>query len=40
MIASPLVTAAWLHEQLGRPDLLILDASLYLPNEPQIADET
>ncbi|MDR6680507.1 3-mercaptopyruvate sulfurtransferase [Pseudomonas oryzihabitans] len=39
MIASPLVTAAWLQEQLGRTDLMILDASLYLPNEPQDADE-
>ncbi|KTS79498.1 3-mercaptopyruvate sulfurtransferase [Pseudomonas oryzihabitans] len=39
MISSPLVTAAWLQEQLGRTDLLILDASLYLPNEPQDADE-
>lgn len=40
MIASPLVTAAWLQTQLGRADLMILDASLYLPNEPQVADET
>ena len=40
MIASPLVTAAWLQDQLGRTDLMILDASLYLPNEPQVADET
>ncbi|MDT3721752.1 3-mercaptopyruvate sulfurtransferase [Pseudomonas oryzihabitans] len=39
MLASPLVTATWLQEQLGRTDLMILDASLYLPNEPQVADE-
>ena len=39
MLASPLVTATWLQEQLGRADLMILDASLYLPNEPQDAAE-
>ncbi|MEH3024166.1 MAG: 3-mercaptopyruvate sulfurtransferase [Pseudomonas oryzihabitans] len=39
MLASPLVTAAWLQEQLGRTDLMLLDASLYLPNEPQVAEE-
>lgn len=39
MLASPLVTATWLQEQLGRTDLMLLDASLYLPTEPQVADE-
>ncbi len=30
-IKNPLVTAEWLHVRLGDPDLVILDASWYLP---------
>jgi thiosulfate/3-mercaptopyruvate sulfurtransferase len=32
-IPSPLVDSAWLAARLGQPDLLILDATYYLPNE-------
>ncbi|MBC7432409.1 MAG: sulfurtransferase [Rubritepida sp.] len=28
------VSAAWLAEQLGAPDLVVFDCSTYLPNEP------
>src|SRR5919199_5375108 len=30
---GPLVTTAWLAEELGRPDLIVFDATKYLPNE-------
>jgi thiosulfate/3-mercaptopyruvate sulfurtransferase len=32
---QPLVSTAWLAENLGRPDLVIFDATKYLPNEPK-----
>ncbi len=32
---EPLVSTDWLAEQLGSPDLVILDATKYLPNEPK-----
>lgn len=31
MAQSPLVTAEWLHQRLDAPDLVVLDASWYLP---------
>ncbi|WP_336487920.1 3-mercaptopyruvate sulfurtransferase [Methylobacterium nigriterrae] len=31
MATSPLVTPAWLHERLSAPDIVVLDASWYLP---------
>ncbi len=30
-----LVSTAWLEQQLGSPDLVILDASLFMPGEPR-----
>jgi thiosulfate/3-mercaptopyruvate sulfurtransferase len=30
---GPLVTTEWLAEQLGKPDLVVFDATKYLPNE-------
>lgn len=30
---GPLVTTAWLADELGRPDLVVFDATKYLPNE-------
>lgn len=30
---DPLVSTAWLADELGKPDLAIFDATLYLPNE-------
>src|SRR3954453_14041870 len=30
---GPLVTTAWLAEQLGQPGLIVFDATKYLPNE-------
>ena len=30
---EPLVSAAWLHERLGAPGLVVFDATKYLPNE-------
>jgi len=32
---GPLVTTEWLAEQLGKPDLMVFDATKYLPNEPK-----
>ncbi|EFH09916.1 sulfurtransferase [Teichococcus cervicalis] len=32
-----LVSARWLAEQLGQPDLLVFDTTKYLPNEPRDA---
>jgi thiosulfate/3-mercaptopyruvate sulfurtransferase len=32
---DPLVTTAWLAGELGKPDLLVFDATKYLPNEPK-----
>jgi thiosulfate/3-mercaptopyruvate sulfurtransferase len=32
---EPLVTTEWLAEELGKPDLVVLDATKYLPNEPK-----
>jgi thiosulfate/3-mercaptopyruvate sulfurtransferase len=32
---QPLVSTAWLAENLGRPDLVVFDATKYLPNEPK-----
>jgi thiosulfate/3-mercaptopyruvate sulfurtransferase len=32
---EPLVTTGWLAEQLGKPDLVVFDATKYLPNEPK-----
>jgi thiosulfate/3-mercaptopyruvate sulfurtransferase len=30
---GPLVTTAWLAEEIGKPDLIVFDATKYLPNE-------
>ncbi|MBV9775420.1 MAG: sulfurtransferase, partial [Acetobacteraceae bacterium] len=30
---QPLVSTEWLAERLGGPDLVVLDATMYLPNE-------
>ena len=30
---EPLVTTQWLSDQLGAPDLVVFDATKYLPNE-------
>ncbi len=30
---DPLVSTDWLAEQLGSPDLVVFDATKYLPNE-------
>lgn len=30
---GPLVTTEWLAEELGKPDLIVFDATKYLPNE-------
>src|SRR6201996_9493043 len=32
---GPLVTTEWLAGELGKPDLVIFDATKYLPNEPK-----
>ena len=32
---GPLVTTEWLSDELGRPDLIVFDATKYLPNEPK-----
>lgn len=32
---APLVTTAWLDGELGQPDLVVFDATKYLPNEPK-----
>jgi thiosulfate/3-mercaptopyruvate sulfurtransferase len=32
---GPLVTAEWLAGELGKPDLVVFDATKYLPNEPK-----
>jgi thiosulfate/3-mercaptopyruvate sulfurtransferase len=34
---SPLITTAWLAEALGSPDVLLLDATYYLPTEAKDA---
>ncbi len=31
---GPLVTTEWLADELGEPDLIVFDATKYLPNEP------
>lgn len=33
----PLVSTEWLAENLGRPNLVVFDATIYLPNEPNNA---
>ena len=30
---QPLVSTDWLAQQLGSPDLVVFDATMYLPNE-------
>ena len=35
---GPLVTTEWLAGELGAPDLVVLDASFYLPAENRDAD--
>jgi thiosulfate/3-mercaptopyruvate sulfurtransferase len=35
MNMGPLVTTEWLAGELGRPDLVVFDATKYLPNEPK-----
>jgi thiosulfate/3-mercaptopyruvate sulfurtransferase len=35
MQMGPLVTTEWLAGELGRPDLVVFDATKYLPNEPK-----
>ena len=32
---GPLVTTEWLAAELGKPDLVVFDATKYLPNEPK-----
>ncbi len=32
---GPLVTTDWLAAELGKPDLVVFDATKYLPNEPK-----
>ena len=32
---GPLVTTDWLANELGKPDLVVFDATKYLPNEPK-----
>jgi thiosulfate/3-mercaptopyruvate sulfurtransferase len=32
---EPLVTTGWLAAELGKPDLVVFDATKYLPNEPK-----
>ncbi len=32
---QPLVSTKWLAENLGRSDLIVFDATMYLPNEPE-----
>ncbi len=32
---GPLVTTEWLADELGKPDLVVFDATKYLPNEPK-----
>jgi thiosulfate/3-mercaptopyruvate sulfurtransferase len=32
---GPLVTTEWLASELGKPDLVVFDATKYLPNEPK-----
>ncbi|MGH7190326.1 MAG: rhodanese-like domain-containing protein, partial [Acetobacteraceae bacterium] len=32
---QPLVPTGWLADNLGRPGLVVFDATMYLPNEPQ-----
>ena len=32
---GPLVTTEWLADELGKPDLVVFDATKYLPNETQ-----
>ncbi len=32
-MSDPLVSTAWLEQHLGDPDLIVLDATYYLPNE-------
>lgn len=32
---GPLVSTQWLAEELGKPDLVVFDATKYLPNEPK-----
>jgi thiosulfate/3-mercaptopyruvate sulfurtransferase len=36
-MTHPLVSTAWLAERLGRAELVVFDATKYLPNEPQDA---
>ncbi|MEA2776232.1 MAG: thiosulfate/3-mercaptopyruvate sulfurtransferase [Acetobacteraceae bacterium] len=35
MNMRPLVTTEWLAGELGKPDLVVFDATKYLPNEPK-----
>ena len=32
---GPLVTTEWLAAEIGKPDLVVFDATKYLPNEPK-----
>jgi thiosulfate/3-mercaptopyruvate sulfurtransferase len=36
---GPLVSAAWLAERLGRPDVLVFDATKYLPPDQRVGRE-
>jgi thiosulfate/3-mercaptopyruvate sulfurtransferase len=36
---GPLVSAAWLAERLGRPDLLVFDVTKYLPPDQRVGRE-
>jgi thiosulfate/3-mercaptopyruvate sulfurtransferase len=35
LMMGPLVTTEWLAGELGKPDLVVFDATKYLPNEPK-----
>jgi thiosulfate/3-mercaptopyruvate sulfurtransferase len=35
MQMNPLVSTDWLAQELGKPDLVVFDATKYLPNEPK-----
>ncbi|MBD1586872.1 3-mercaptopyruvate sulfurtransferase [Pseudomonas typographi] len=39
MTFGPLVDSQWLADEIGKPDLQILDASAYLPTEPHDAKQ-
>jgi thiosulfate/3-mercaptopyruvate sulfurtransferase len=38
MTKGPFVSAEWLHERLGAPDIVVVDASWYLPAQNRDPD--